>query len=105
MQEILKNAVAVLCHPMAIVGLGGQCLFFSRFLVQWIVSERKGESTIPVAFWYLSLFGGATMFAYAVWRQDPVFMLGQSVGVVVYTRNLVLIHRKRTKQEPEAPSE
>jgi lipid-A-disaccharide synthase-like uncharacterized protein len=105
MQEILKNAVAVLRHPMAIVGLGGQCLFFSRFLVQWIASERKGESTIPVVFWYLSLVGGATMFAYAVWREDPVFMLGQSVGVVVYTRNLVLIHRKRKTQEQDAPSE
>ncbi len=104
MQEILKNALAVLRHPMAIVGLGGQCLFFSRFLVQWIVSERKGESTIPVAFWYLSLSGGAIMFAYALWRQDPVFILGQSVGVVVYARNLMLIHRKSGKRKEGIPS-
>lgn len=75
------------------VGLVGQILFTSRFLVQWIASERARRSLVPAAFWWLSLGGGATLLAYAVWRRDPVFILGQGVGLVVYLRNLVLIRR------------
>jgi len=76
------------------VGFVGQALFGSRFLVQWIVSERRGESVVPLAFWYLSLGGAALLLAYAIWRQDPVFILGQSFGFLVYTRNLILISRR-----------
>ena len=75
------------------VGLLGQALFSARFLVQWLASERKRQSIIPVAFWWLSLCGGATLLAYAVWRRDPVFILGQGMGLFVYTRNLILIRR------------
>lgn len=75
------------------IGLAGQALFTSRFLVQWIASERQGRSVIPHAFWWLSLAGGLTLLAYALWRQDPVFILGQSVGLVVYSRNLMLLRR------------
>jgi len=78
-----------------ILGMGGQLAFASRFLVQWIVSERRGESVIPIAFWYLSLGGSAILLAYAIHRRDPVFIVGQSFGSVVYIRNLMLIHRKR----------
>lgn len=75
-------------------GILGQILFGSRFIVQWLVSERRQESTIPVAFWYLSLLGGLILFAYAFWyRQDIVFTIGQSAGVFIYVRNLVLIRR------------
>lgn len=77
------------------VGFGGQGLFMSRFLVQWIVSERKQESVIPVAFWYLSIVGGLMLLAYAIHRVDPVIITGQLFGVVVYARNLVLIHRSQ----------
>lgn len=77
-----------------VVGFLGQALFGSRFLVQWIVSERRGESVVPLAFWYLSLGGAALLLAYAIWRQDPVFILGQSFGFLVYTRNLILIGRR-----------
>jgi len=77
-----------------VIGFLGQALFGSRFLVQWIVSERRGESVVPLAFWYLSLGGAALLLAYAIWRQDPVFILGQSFGFLVYTRNLVLIARR-----------
>ncbi|HKI83084.1 MAG TPA: lipid-A-disaccharide synthase N-terminal domain-containing protein [Candidatus Krumholzibacteria bacterium] len=80
------------------VGLVAQGLFMGRFLVQWVISERKGESTIPVAFWYLSIAGGILLFAYACWRRDPVFILGQSTGLIVYTRNLVLLKRSRSKE-------
>ena len=77
-----------------VVGFLGQALFGSRFLVQWIASERRGESVVPLAFWYLSLGGAALLLAYAIWRQDPVFILGQSFGFLVYTRNLILIGRR-----------
>jgi len=76
-----------------VVGLLGQALFSARFLVQWLASERKRQSIIPVAFWWLSLCGGATLLAYALWRRDPVFILGQGMGLFVYTRNLILIRR------------
>jgi lipid-A-disaccharide synthase-like uncharacterized protein len=66
-----------------------------RFLVQWVASERKGESIVPVYFWYLSLIGSLILLAYAIFRRDPVFILGQSTGFFVYTRNLMLIYRKR----------
>ena len=77
------------------LGFAGQALFSARFLVQWVYSERRRRSVIPVAFWYLSLAGGATLFAYAVHIGDPVFILGQSMGVLIYTRNLYFIHRER----------
>lgn len=77
------------------VGLLGQLFFTSRFLVQWIVSERRRESVIPVAFWWFSLLGGITLLSYAIWRRDPVFILGQATGLIVYARNLSLIGRAR----------
>ena len=76
------------------VGFGGQAIFASRFLYQWIVSERAGRSHIPRAFWYLSLAGGLTLLSYAIHRGDPVFILGQTTGAVIYIRNLVLLHRR-----------
>ena len=76
------------------IGFAGQLLFTSRFLVQWIASERRRESVIPVAFWWFSLAGGVTLLSYALWRRDPVFILGQAMGLVVYARNLALIHAK-----------
>jgi lipid-A-disaccharide synthase-like uncharacterized protein len=77
------------------LGLVGQGLFSLRFLVQWVASERKGETVIPVHFWYLSLVGSLILLAYAVFQRDPVFILGQSTGLIVYLRNLMLIYRKR----------
>jgi len=81
------------------VGLLGQAMFTSRFLVQWIASERQGRSVIPMAFWWLSIGGGAILLSYAIWRQDPVFIIGQLFGVVVYSRNIVLIGRGRLRDE------
>lgn len=77
------------------LGFLGQALFSARFLVQWLASEARRESVIPVAFWYLSLAGGATLLAYALWRRDPVFAVGQGFGLVVYARNLALVRRSR----------
>jgi len=75
-------------------GLAGQALFFSRFLVQWIVSEREKKSVIPLSFWWFSIAGGLTLLAYALHKQDPVFILGQSCGVFIYLRNLHLLKKK-----------
>lgn len=80
-----------------VFGLTGQLLFMCRFLVQWIASERERRSIIPIAFWYFSVGGGIVLFTYAVYRQDPVFILGQSLGLFIYTRNLWLIYGERRK--------
>jgi lipid-A-disaccharide synthase-like uncharacterized protein len=77
------------------LGFAGQALFSARFLVQWLYSERHKRSLIPLAFWYLSVAGGATLFAYALHIGDPVFILGQSMGVLIYGRNLYFIHKER----------
>ncbi|TNC49442.1 hypothetical protein FHG66_11130 [Rubellimicrobium rubrum] len=73
------------------LGILGQALFSARFLVQWLASEARKESVVPPAFWWLSLAGGSVLLAYAIWRQDPVFVLGQGFGLLVYGRNLALL--------------
>ena len=77
------------------VGLVAQALFTGRFLVQWIASERAGRSVIPFSFWILSIGGGLLLLVYALYRRDPVFILGQGFGVVIYLRNLVFVLRER----------
>ena len=78
-----------------IIGFLGQFLFASRFIVQWIYSEKKNESVIPISFWYLSIFGGLGLLVYAIFRKDPVIITGQSFGLIIYIRNLVLIYKKK----------
>lgn len=82
------------------IGFIGQALFSARFMVQWIASERAKRSIVPKAFWFFSLGGGATLLAYALYRQDPVFIVGQGAGLFIYVRNLMLIRREsRLEQE------
>ena len=76
-----------------VIGFIGQGLFFGRFFVQWIASERRRQSVVPRSFWYLSLAGGAVLLAYAIHLRDPVFILGQATGFLIYSRNLWFIHR------------
>ena len=78
-----------------VIGFLGQAIFASRFIVQWIYSEKRGESSIPVIFWYLSIFGGIGLLTYAVFRKDPVIIIGQVFGIFIYSRNLILIYRKK----------
>lgn len=86
-----------------VIGLVGQTMFMMRFVVQWVHSERHRKSVIPVSFWYLSLLGGLIVLAYGIHRAEPVLILGQLPGTLVYTRNLMLIHRgKRAALEQEA---
>jgi len=77
------------------IGFLGQGLFASRFIVQWIYSEKIGKSSIPIVFWYLSIFGGIGLLIYAIFRKDPVIILGQSFGIFIYLRNLILIYKKK----------
>ncbi len=75
-----------------VFGFAAQLMFTARFLVQWIASEKARKSVMPVAFWYFSLAGGVMLLTYALWRRDPVFILGQALGVIIYARNLWFIH-------------
>ncbi|HJT19095.1 MAG TPA: lipid-A-disaccharide synthase N-terminal domain-containing protein [Nitrospira sp.] len=87
------------------IGFLGQGLFFGRWLIQWIASERTAKSQVPIAFWYMSLVGGLITLAYAIYRRDPVFIAGQSIGALVYIRNLMLIHRQgREVISPVSPA-
>ncbi|MGE0268393.1 MAG: lipid-A-disaccharide synthase N-terminal domain-containing protein [Candidatus Omnitrophota bacterium] len=79
------------------IGFLGQFLFGARFLVQWVCSEIKKESYLPIVFWYFSLGGGFILLLYSISIQNPVFILGQSMGLIVYLRNLRLIYKKRNK--------
>lgn len=89
MNEMLDS----LRNPWILLGFAGQAVFSLRFLVQWIESERAGRSVVPDAFWYLSIAGSMLLLAYALWRRDVVFTLGQSMGFLVYARNLALRRR------------
>jgi lipid-A-disaccharide synthase-like uncharacterized protein len=79
------------------IGLGGQLAFSGRMVLQWLVSERRRESVITESFWWFSLMGGLALFAYFVWRQDPVGILGQASGIVIYARNLRLIGKQKRR--------
>jgi len=85
---------------MIVVGFGGQFLFAMRFIIQWITSEGAKRSVIPVVFWYFSIGGGSVLLLYAIWRQDPVIIAGQGLGLFIYFRNLIFIHRERKDQTP-----
>lgn len=77
--------------PWVLIGFLGQFLFMMRFVVQWVHSERLKKSVVPVAFWFFSLGGGAILLIYAIYQKDPVFIMGQGLGLLIYLRNLTLI--------------
>ncbi len=85
-----------------VIGFTGQALFSMRFLIQWWASERQKRSVIPVAFWFFSLAGGVTLLSYAIYRQDPVFIVGQAGGLFIYSRNLYFIYLNRNRQDGAA---
>ena len=80
---------------MIVVGFGGQFLFAMRFIIQWLTSEGAKRSVIPVVLWYFSIGGGSVLLLYAIWRQDPVIICGQGLGLFIYVRNLIFIFRER----------
>src|SRR5215218_530735 len=93
------------------IGFLGQFAFTARFVVQWVASEKKKDSVVPVAFWWLSLVGGAILLSYAIHRRDPVIIVGQAMGLVVYARNLMLVEharrravKRQRRSDPESKS-
>jgi len=80
-----------------VIGFIGQAMFSLRFAFQWIMSERAGRSIVPEIFWYCSVAGGVVLLAYAIWRQDPVFIVGQAAGLAIYARNLFFIWRDKLR--------
>ena len=92
------NSLSFIEIIFLVIGFVGQGLFASRFIVQWIYSEKKGESSIPLVFWYLSIFGGIGLLTYAIFRKDPVIILGQLFGIFIYLRNLILIYNKKNNK-------
>ncbi|RPJ59949.1 MAG: hypothetical protein EHM23_12265 [Acidobacteria bacterium] len=81
--------------PWAIIGWAGQIVFGSRFIVQWVASERQKKSVIPVSFWYLSMVGSLLLLAYGFYVKQPVYIAGYLFNCVVYVRNLHLIHNQQ----------
>lgn len=106
----LQHAVGDFLHEVFItdfnwwivLGFVAQLMFTGRFVVQWIASERAGRSVIPIAFWFFSIAGGLMLFAYALYRHDPVFIAGQGFGVFVYLRNLWLILNENNRSPARA---
>ena len=100
----IANAVGGYLHDVFIgsldwgilIGYVAQSLFAMRFVVQWIASERAGKSVVPTAFWVISIGGGLMLLGYALYRKDPVFIIGQATGLFVYLRNLQFVMRGRT---------
>lgn len=91
-------------HPdltWVVVGFVGQALFFMRFFVQWLASERARASVIPNAFWYFSIGGGSILLLYAIVKADPVFIVGQGMGLLIYLRNIHLIHHKKAPEKEQ----
>lgn len=86
------------------VGLFAQLMFSMRFLVQWISSERARQSVVPEVFWYFSFLGGVMLLVYAIHRVDPVFILGQAMGLIIYSRNIYFIWRSKREGAQTAPS-
>ncbi|MFQ5504096.1 MAG: lipid-A-disaccharide synthase N-terminal domain-containing protein [Planctomycetota bacterium] len=84
-------------NPWALLGFGGQAVFFCRFLVQWVVSERRKKSVIPIQFWWLSIIGSLMVLIYAIQIVEPVFIIGQSCGLFIYTRNLMMIRTENLR--------
>ena len=90
----MQQIVTILRDPWVLFGFFAQFVFFLRFVVQWVASERKKQSIIPLAFWYLSIAGSMLILIYAIKRQDPVFIVGQGFALLIYIRNIMLLHKR-----------
>ena len=105
MHQLLQYCSSItISNFWLIIGMLGQALFSARFIVQWLASEKAGKSVVPDLFWYFSIVGGLTLFIYALYRQDPVFIIGQGSGLFIYARNLYFIRRKKPVENPASES-
>lgn len=98
----MERLIEALHNPWLFLGLLGQGLFFSRWIIQLYVSERRKESYVPLSFWYVSLVGASLTLGYAIQRADPIFVLGQGIGILNYGRNIMLIGKKE-RMPPRTP--
>jgi lipid-A-disaccharide synthase-like uncharacterized protein len=98
--DYLLDVFVINLNWWVMLGFVAQALFTMRFLVQWIASERAGRSVVPLAFWLFSISGGVLLLVYALYRRDPVFIAGQSLGVFIYLRNLYFVLRERRAASP-----
>src|SRR5881227_1312523 len=101
LQNYLHDVFIMQFDAWVALGFVAQALFSMRFLVQWIASERAGRSIIPTTFWIFSIAGGVLLFAYSLYRRDPVFIAGQGLGLFIYLRNLYFVLREKS-QAPAA---
>jgi lipid-A-disaccharide synthase-like uncharacterized protein len=101
--EWFKNVFVDQFDAWILLGFAAQALFMMRFVVQWVASERAGKSIIPLAFWFFSIGGGTLLLVYAIRQQDPVFIVGQGLGLFIYFRNLHLIYLS-ARQEKSSSS-
>jgi lipid-A-disaccharide synthase-like uncharacterized protein len=85
-----------------VFGLLAQLVFTARFLVQWLASEKAGRSVVPMAFWFLSIVGGTMTLVYGIQRREPVIIMGQTLSIFIYIRNVMLIYKNKTKQSESA---
>jgi lipid-A-disaccharide synthase-like uncharacterized protein len=93
--DYLQNVFFLRLNWWVLLGYAGQSLFAMRFIVQWVASERVGRSVMPIAFWFFSMGGGILLLVYALYIRDPVFIIGQGLGLFVYLRNLHFVFRER----------
>ncbi len=84
------------------IGFTGQLMFSARFFIQWLASEKQRKSVVPIAFWYLSIAGSSILLAYVIYRRDPVLILGQSMGLMIYLRNIWFI-RSESQSNDDKP--
>jgi lipid-A-disaccharide synthase-like uncharacterized protein len=101
MEEWLQIILSKVADPWFALGIVGQLMFSGRFLVQWLVSEKQSKSVVPIAFWYFSIGGGICLFVYGIKQAEPIIILGQSIGLLIYARNLYFIRRERKTQKAE----
>ncbi|WP_329741853.1 lipid-A-disaccharide synthase N-terminal domain-containing protein [Dyella sp. A6] len=105
MTDMLSQAMLALqSHGWLLLGAIGQAVFSSRFVLQWVYSERRGQSAIPMLFWYVSIIGAALLLGYAIHLRDPVFITAQSGGMLIYLRNLQLRRREARETAAEGSS-
>jgi lipid-A-disaccharide synthase-like uncharacterized protein len=77
------------------IGVVGQAFFGMRILLQWIATERQQRSVVPLSFWLFSVVGAITLLSYAIYRLDPVFIIAEVMGLLIYARNLCFVRRSR----------
>jgi lipid-A-disaccharide synthase-like uncharacterized protein len=85
-----------------VFGLLAQLVFTARFLVQWLASEKAGRSVVPMAFWFLSIVGGTMTLVYGIQRREPVIIMGQTLSIFIYVRNVMLIFKNKSNQSESA---